>query len=365
MDDCTPSDPCKETGCPFCYDYVEAYEQGSRLLDTLTERGRRAERLAKFTIGRSGLADIPPPAWLVRGIATRSSLTLLAGKFGTYKSFVAISLAASVATGRSFLGHPVDSTGPVIYIAAEGLSGIQGRLQAWEHAHYGGQMIPDDMFTVIGTTVDLRNAEDMGVLDETCGRLRPRLVVWDTLHRCSPGVDENSNTEMGLIVDRLSWLRETHDSTQLVVHHTGHGGQRARGASAIEDDFDNSWVITLPGQESEDRGPERQRTMEHRKVKDGELTGKIPIGLTPAQTSAYVEQKHVGSGDRESQNWMVATAYAHKLDAIGLPLDAGRTRVKDALAQLGVVCKDNNMTSHVAQIRKQTGYVPHWAADVS
>lgn len=364
MDDCTPSDPCKETGCPFCFDYVEAYESGSRLLDTLTVRQRRVGRVAQSAYGRSAVASIPPPSWLVRGIATRASLTLLAGKFGTYKSFVSIALAASVATGRPFLGHPVDEAGPVIYIAAEGLSGIQGRLDAWEQTHNGGHMIDDELFTVIGTAVDLRSGDDMAALTEICSRLEPRLIVWDTLHRCAPGVDENSNTEMGVVIDRLSWLRESHHATQLVVHHTGHGGQRSRGASSIEDDFDNSWVITLAG-DGEERGPDRQRTMEHRKVKDGELSGKIPIGLTAAAGSAFVEQKSVGGAGDARQMWLVATSYAHKVDALGLPLDAGRARIGTALGQIGIVCRDNNMLSKVAEIRKQTGYLPGVSAEAS
>jgi RecA-family ATPase len=194
-------------------------------------------------------------------------------------------MAASIATGRPFLGHEVAEEGPVIYIAAEGAAGIRGRFEAWEYAQFAGAPIPDDRLTVVSGPVNLLDPEQVAELDELCAEVAPRLMVLDTMHRCAPGVEENSAKEMGQVIEVLSGLRERHDCTILADHHTGHGGQRSRGSSSIEDDFDNAWVIKLAG-DGEDRSPKNQRTMEHRKVKDGELNPRIPIGLTPSLESA-------------------------------------------------------------------------------
>lgn len=321
------------------------------------ERARRIARIKALTYRRSELNLITPPGWLIEGVVNRASLTLLSGKFGTYKSFVSINLAASVATGVPFLGHHVAETGPVIYIAAEGASGIKARLEAWEEAHNGGVPIPDDQFVTIGGPIKLLNGDDIAGLEDLCKEIGPKLVVWDTLHRCAPGLDEDKSREAGLAIDVLSALRENYDCTQLVDHHTGHGGQRSRGSSAWEDDFDGSWVIKLAG-DGEDRSPTNQRTLEHRKVKDGELSSKIPIGLVQACGSAYVDQMTV-MPEEQAKEWLAVEAYAQRLDLAGVPLTYGRDRIAKALQGLGVtVPLDHNLCSDIARKRKAADYTP-------
>lgn len=323
-----------------------------------SERDRRIARIRALTYRRSELSLIPPPSWLIQGVTTRASLTLLSGKFGTYKSFVSIAMACSVATGKPFLGHHVEETGPVIIIAAEGASGVRARIEAWEYAHNGGREIPDDMLIVVGGAVNILRDDDMAGIEELCKAAGPRKVIWDTLHRCAPGIDENSNSEMGAVIDRLSDLRENYNCTQVVNHHTGHAGQRSRGASALEDDFDNSWVIKLAG-DGEDRSAGNQRTLEHRKVKDGELSENIPIGLVSAGLSAYVDQMLVSPDKDGAKGWLVMKAYAQQLDIAGIPLEYGRERIRGALKDLGTEVKDNTVLSELAKMRKAPDYAPY------
>jgi hypothetical protein len=265
-------------------------------------------------------------------------------------------MACSIATGKPFLGHQVDEAGPVIYIAAEGASGVRGRIEAWESIHNDGLPIADDMITVIGGAVNLLHEGDIAALDELCKATNPRMVIWDTLHRCAPGIDEDRSKESGLVIDTLSELRERYDCTQLLNHHTGHSGVRARGSSSWEDDCDNSWVIRLAG-DGEDRSAAVQRTMEHRKVKDGELSDKMNIGLTAAADSAYVDLKTVTTG--EAKGWLVAKAYTQQLDLAGVPLSYGKDRLRAALKALGVEHVDNNVLNDIATTRKATDYRPY------
>jgi hypothetical protein len=59
------------------------------------------------------------------------------------------------------------------------------------------------------------------------------------------GLDENSNTDVALF---FSWWSEVLNLAQvtddLVVHHTGHAGQRSRGASRLLDEPDAIWTLT-------------------------------------------------------------------------------------------------------------------------
>ena len=310
----------------------------------------RAERIRRLTYRRSELANIPPPSYLIDGVLNQNVLALLAGKFGTYKSFVSVSWAGSVATGRPWLGHEVLNPGPVIIIAAEGASGMRARIEAWESVYNRGAPVPDDRLIVVGGVINLRNSEDLLALDALCADTKPHMVIWDTLHRCTPGVEENSNTEMGAIINTLNTLRERHDCTQLAVHHTGHAGTRSRGASALEDDFDNSWVIKLGG-DNEDRSPRNPRTMEHRKVKDGELCDQMPIQLALCNESASIEMS-----ERSTEpEWKVEQRIkdlAAKCDAANIPCGFGRDKLVAAAIGAGIESASNEVWSRVAKLRK-------------
>lgn len=308
----------------------------------------RAARIKALTYRRSELDNIPPPKYLIDGVLNDNSLAVLAGKFGTYKSFISVSWACSIATGVPWLDHDVVTDGPVVYVAAEGASGLRSRIEAWECTYNRGAKVPDDRLVVVGGPVNLRVGADVDALSVLCDEVRPRMVVWDTLHRCAPGVEENSNTEMGLVVATLSSLRERHDATQLVNHHTGHAGARSRGASAIEDDFDNSWVVKLGG-DNEDRSAKNPRTMEHRKVKDGELCEPIVIQLAQAAESATVELSE------KSATWVIeekVKAKAAECDAAGIPANLGRELLVKAAAKAGIESVSTALWGRVAKLRK-------------
>ena len=61
-----------------------------------------------------------PPAWLVRGLLTKSSLAGLYGPGGSYKSFIALDMAAAIATGVETWGGRAVAHGPVVFISGEG-----------------------------------------------------------------------------------------------------------------------------------------------------------------------------------------------------------------------------------------------------
>jgi hypothetical protein len=60
----------------------------------------------------------------------------------------------------------------------------------------------------------------------------------------SLGLDENSNTDVATF---FSWWSEALDlggvTDDLIVHHTGHAGQRSRGASRLLDEPDAIWTL--------------------------------------------------------------------------------------------------------------------------
>jgi hypothetical protein len=67
--------------------------------------------------------------WLVDDMLYQEGVALIAGQWGTYKTFVAIDLAASIMTRTPFAGRAVHRQGGVLFVAAEGQAQVHVRLK--------------------------------------------------------------------------------------------------------------------------------------------------------------------------------------------------------------------------------------------
>jgi hypothetical protein len=231
------------------------------------------------------LDDLPDPDPLIYGLLDRGSLAILSGKFGTYKSFLALDWAAHIATGRDWEGHPVDEATPAVYIAAEGQVGIKRRVRGWRRRHLAGEHLPRGALTVIPQRVVLETDKagkataHLVELVALVNELGAGLVVFDTLSKSKGKADENSNSEMSAIMALVIELTRATSATVLLVAHTGYSGEHTRGGSSQEDDADTVFVVKFEDPKSEDRSPANRRVLHHRKSKDGDLAA--PMVLTP------------------------------------------------------------------------------------
>jgi len=317
--------PVADPENPHYYD-TQAYWEHEATKDAAKAADDKLSKLRARLHSRSGLDLITPPTPLIKGVLDVGTVAFLSGKFGTYKTFVSVAWACSVATGQPWEGREVVTQGPVVYVAAEGVSGIKSRVRSWELAFNQGAQVPDDMLYVLEGRIRLNDHDEVKLFHQLIKPLNPALVIFDTLHACSPGAEENSSKDMGEVFDSLSGLRRALKCTVLANHHTGHAGERSRGSSAIEDDADTSWVIKL--KDAEDRSPANQRTLVHRKVKDGALSEEVPIILMPMSEtgSGYVLGGQLeGSGVSE---WLVEEAILKALEAASAPRTTGRDRAK-------------------------------------
>ena len=72
-----------------------------------------------------------PVSYLIDGLIETEALCLLFAPPSAGKSFVSISMAAAIATGKDWLGRGTRQ-GAVFYLAGEGHAGLARRLKAWE-----------------------------------------------------------------------------------------------------------------------------------------------------------------------------------------------------------------------------------------
>jgi hypothetical protein len=183
------------------------------------------------------MADLGPPSWLIEDHLERDTLAVLFGEPKSGKTFVALDMALSVASGSLF-HNKITQQGAVVYVAGEGLSGLKRRTKAWCIEHEidalslpvlwsrRGQALTDDNET-------LALSQDISLLAEKAGE-PVRLIVIDTLNRNFGGADENNTKDMTAFVSNLDFLRAEHEATILVIHHSGLGNSdRSRGSSVL------------------------------------------------------------------------------------------------------------------------------------
>lgn len=170
-----------------------------------------------------------PPQWLVDGLLTEGGTSLLTAKHASFKSFFALDLALSVATGKKWHGRTV-MNGTVIYIAAEGATGVQRRAQAWLD-HYSIEEKAARLL-VWNRPVALHEPDVYADLVHALSELEPALIVVDTLARCTVGLEENSSADMGRYADAVDALAKASGAHVLTVHHNNKGGEY-RGSTAL------------------------------------------------------------------------------------------------------------------------------------
>ncbi len=236
----------------------------------------RSERvgLARELLTFEELMNLPPVRPLIEDTLPLGGVSLLAGRYQTAKSFMALSMGLSVATGSPWYGREVEQK-RTLYVAAEGLQGTGARVQAWKQ--YTG-VSPGHAFEALGRPVQLGTPKEIDELREMVARESFGFVIIDTLAKSSLGLEENSNSDMSRAIDSLYKLRDaTGDGSVLVVHHTGKDGTTIRGASALEAGVDVVYLTTEKDQ---------SYLMERKKNKDGPIVDKRVFQLVTPE-SAY------------------------------------------------------------------------------
>nr|WP_255479489.1 AAA family ATPase [Quadrisphaera sp. RL12-1S] len=209
-----------------------AREDAARILAERQDGTEGRKHLRERALSIAGLRSLPPTTPLIDGLLARDTLAQLSGPPGSYKSFVALAMALSVATGRRFEEHDVPAAGPVVYVAAEGSSGMLARALAWCHLNGVDPDALDGQFYVVPEPVQLNGAVDVTEAVEFAAEIGAALVVLDTRHRCTLGLEENSSSEQGRAIHSAERIQRASGATVLVIHHSGRTGEHGRGSNA-------------------------------------------------------------------------------------------------------------------------------------
>lgn len=195
----------------------------------LTSEEGQAEAVARIESQIIDLEDLEDPEPLVDGFLYRDTLVRTFGPPKSLKSFVTLDMAASVSLGLPWQGAETTQT-TVLYIVAEGVRGVKKRRNAWNEHHNAEMKV-----IFFPKPIQIGDREQMHDLIAFCRLKQVGYVVFDTQARCTVGVEENDNTEMGEIVASLDILKqETGACVHLVHHSPAADPSKARGASAFD-----------------------------------------------------------------------------------------------------------------------------------
>jgi AAA domain-containing protein len=224
----------------------------------------------------------PSPEWRVSGILQAGAFAMLYAPQEQGKTFVALDLALSIASGKLFHGRRVKQ-GAVVYVLGEGGGGLKNRVAAWLKEH--GLEDVSDVFFVL-SPVQFHRKDDVAAIRESIADLNiaPAMVVIDTFARCSVGVKENDATEMGLWIDAIRELQEEMKVDILALHHStkpsGKKEPSERGSTAFIGAADTA--IRL-------KRLNKTITVICAKQKDAEHFEKFPLHMKEVQVGKSVD----------------------------------------------------------------------------
>jgi hypothetical protein len=177
--------------------------------------------------------------WLIEGLWADQAVGILGGQPKCCKSFLALDIAVSVASGRPCLRQfPVCRKGPVLMFPAEdSLPVVRKRLDGICNAA-GISLNGLPIYVITSPRILLDIEQDQQRLRDTIAGVRPAILILDPfirLHRA----DENASKDVAPLLGYLRELQREFSMAVLLVHHVRKGssterpGQTLRGSSDL------------------------------------------------------------------------------------------------------------------------------------
>tara|TARA_R100000152_G_C6782153_1_gene218662 strand:+ start:10620 stop:12386 length:1767 start_codon:yes stop_codon:yes gene_type:complete len=199
--------------------------------------------------------------WTVKDWLPESTICFVVSPPGSYKTWLLMDLAVSVASGMPFLGNvPVEKTGPVIIIQQEdhhvqtverlALIATQ-RLNLGNPSESSGMFevnVPPDLPIYIHTDRQLRfdDSNSTEALGEVVREIKPALVLIDPLYSTV-----STDDYMARAAEQMMFMKDLRDelgTTFILAHHRKKGGDLHReglwGSQFLNAFLETGWQIT-------------------------------------------------------------------------------------------------------------------------
>lgn len=292
----------------------------------------------------SELRQLPPVQWYIQGELPTNGLGVIFGPSGAGKSFLAIDYAQRIARIH-----------PVMYVAAEGESGMLQRSAAWRQHHRADF---GKLFFHLGAVWTWEDADVLYFINRI-QQMQPKVVIIDTLSHCIEGSDSDDK-EVRRFVRACQAIQHSINGLVLVIHHSGWSTtQRERGSSVLRGACDTMIrvspeddVIRIESSKTKDARPFPARFMK-----------LLPVTTVDGDSMVLVEAPLVVQGptDKPSPHQMKVLEFlalddnadgasksdiaeATEINKSSLP------RITDRLARLGFIVREKTDRQNMYRI---------------
>ncbi len=171
--------------------------------------------------------------WLIEGLWSELAVGIVGGEPKCCKSFLALDVAVSVASGAPCLRRfAVRQPGPVLLYAAEDALDVVRRRLMGIAAAADVSFDALDVHVITAPSLRLDVGTDRDRLAQTMAAIRPRLLILDPLVRLHR-IDENLTAEVAPLLAYLRELQREHGAGVMLVHHAKKGAGRMRAGQAL------------------------------------------------------------------------------------------------------------------------------------
>jgi hypothetical protein len=226
---------------------IRARRTAQRIVDA--EERPPVEMPAVLTLAQRLALPVDPVVWRVDGWLPAGGRVILAAQAKSGKSSLASNLVRSLVDGLPFLDRA--AVAPVAgKVAVFDFELSPAMLDRW-YAQLG--VTATDRVLLIpmrghGSAFDLRDDKLRARWAQTLRAHGVAFVVWDCVRPVLDALGLDENHEAGAALTAFdALLAEAGISEALVVHHMGHGQDRARGDSSILGWPDVNWRLTHDG----------------------------------------------------------------------------------------------------------------------
>lgn len=182
--------------------------------------------------------EISPPEWLIEGVIAKSSITLVQGRYKAFKTMTGYGIAEALCRGTDFVGYSVPEKRRVLLVDGE-MPLSQSQERYYKIIGPAG----NDAFLILSNhqrmllkqePIDITDERHQTEIERCIAEHNIDAVVFDNYASLRALVEENESSDGGWQRLRrwLLYLR-FNGTAAILVHHTGHGGQHARGTSDL------------------------------------------------------------------------------------------------------------------------------------
>jgi hypothetical protein len=246
-------------------------------------------------------SPVEQPDYLVKGLIPPREVAFVGGQSGSGKTFIALYLSTSLASGQPFFGRAVKQPVGVAILAAEGAGTYKHRLRVARQHAVGDQNLP---ICYLGQVPNMADEKEVRALVPRLKavsqfmtreyKVRLGAVIIDTLAAAFDLNDENDNSEAARSIRNLRYLAQQVDALMIPVHHYGKGiGTGLRGASGWKGGCDA--VISVLADRDEVSGNVSRRELALAKSRDYPEGPISPFTLTFVSLGTDEDGEEFGS----------------------------------------------------------------------